>query len=240
MALYPELVLWLRDRNTSRLDDYEEAGGELPRMPNSEVADPGPATWFMLYYRRDWLPYAVQAARALHGSPSSGHGPARPAGEDAGVGVTGEVHGIEDAGEKEAGTWLLPGTWQDLVSLAGAVEGRDLDGDGTLDHGLCLDLAQGCKLWALLAAVHVSHAQAHGQAQGAWFDRWTMEPLVDSPAMREALAVVRQLAAVSHPPANWTRLTDRGEQLDGMAWFVTDYNDGAGCPAVNPLFAQGR
>ena len=36
-----------------------------------------------------------------------------------------------------------PRTWEELLTLAAAVEGRDMDGDGQPDHGLCLDLARG-------------------------------------------------------------------------------------------------
>eukprot|EP00198_Chlamydomonas_reinhardtii_P009142 XP_001698479.1 predicted protein [Chlamydomonas reinhardtii] len=115
------------------------------------------------------------------------------------------------------------------------VEGRDMDGDGQPDHGLCLDLARGCKLWSLLSAVYASMAQTEGRAQGVWFDTGSMTPLLDNPAMTEALALVRRLAAQSWPPADWDVLateTGTGNVINGYngggSWAWTDGGGTAG------------
>ncbi|KAG2490769.1 hypothetical protein HYH03_010919 [Edaphochlamys debaryana] len=213
MSYYDEVYDWTRS-NTSRtsphaLDDLDDELLE-PELDSAldPLADgrPEPKTWLALFFRRDWLPAAVKAARAAAGLPASSGGGGAAASQ-------------------------APDTWEELLALAAAVEGRDLDGDGQPDHGLCLDTTRACKVWGLLSAVYASMAQTAGQQQGVWFDRATMRPLVHNPAMRAALDMWRQLAGASWPPQHYTTRTSHA-----LGHNVTT----ADCPPINSHFAGGR
>ncbi|KAG2490770.1 hypothetical protein HYH03_010920 [Edaphochlamys debaryana] len=167
---------------------------------------------YSTYYLRDWLPAAVEAARAAAGLPASSGG----------------------GGGGEAAAAQAPATWEELLALAAAVEGRDLDGDGQADHGLCLDTHRACKVWGLLSAVYASMAQTAGQQQGVWFDRATMRPLVHNPAMRAALDMWRRLEGSSWPPRTAAPILH--EVGSGYGFRITPED----CPLINPHFASGK
>ncbi|KAG2428782.1 hypothetical protein HXX76_011482 [Chlamydomonas incerta] len=146
--------------------------------------------------------------------------------------------GSSDAVTAAAPSLAEPRTWDELLALAAAVEGRDMDGDGHPDHGLCLDLARGCKLWSVLSAVYASMAQTEGRAQGVWFDVGSMAPLLDNPAMAAALALVRRLAAQSWPPADWDVLaTGRAPGGSGSAGDSTTSRTASGS---SPSYGGGN
>ncbi|KAL6747311.1 hypothetical protein V8C86DRAFT_3117778 [Haematococcus lacustris] len=67
--------------------------------------------------------------------------------------------------------------------------------------GLCLALALNCTAAFLLQAIWASVAQYTGAAQGLHFDPLTMQPLVTSPAMTEAVRLYTALGAAAGPDA---------------------------------------
>ncbi|KAG2482375.1 hypothetical protein HYH03_018695 [Edaphochlamys debaryana] len=95
-----------------------------------------------------------------------------------------------------------PETWQQLLEAAGRMHGKDLDGDGRPDYGLCVVArrrAAGCPpdLLPLLLDAWAAHAQASGTRQGLWFSQdGQLRPLVDSAALREALRLAVAAAAL--------------------------------------------
>ncbi|KXZ46830.1 hypothetical protein GPECTOR_40g564 [Gonium pectorale] len=79
----------------------------------------------------------------------------------------------------------------------GLIGGSDVDPP----YPLCLPLlGPGCSQQPLLTAVWSSIAQLRGWQQGLHFDAASMRPLLDTPAVREALRVLARLMAASAPP----------------------------------------
>ncbi|KAG2482347.1 hypothetical protein HYH03_018717 [Edaphochlamys debaryana] len=206
ISYYSALWDWSRGNQSSVEEVDQRAPAVMPASLDPLPDRLQPRTWIALFYRRDWLPAAVEAARAAAGLPASSGGGGAAAAQ-------------------------APATWEELLALAAAVEGRDLDGDGQPEHGLCLDTMRACKVWGLLSAVYASMAQTEGQQQGVWFDRATMRPLVHNPAMRAALDMWRQLAGTSWPPQPNTTRTSHA-----LGHNITT----ADCPPINPHFAGGR
>ncbi|KAG2428781.1 hypothetical protein HXX76_011481 [Chlamydomonas incerta] len=218
-SYYIGLWDWTRGNGTVIYDYEARPVGQLPAGIDPLPFEREPLTWMVALYRKDWLAAARALAAAAAVAPGSGgSGGAQQQAQQpgtAGAGAAaGGTNGSDTAaaaaaggGSPEAMTAAAPSlaeprTWDELLALAAAVEGRDMDGDGHPDHGLCLDLARGCKLWSVLSAVYASMAQTEGRAQGVWFDVGSMAPLLDNPAMAAALALVRRLAAQSWPPAD--------------------------------------
>ncbi|KAG2492922.1 hypothetical protein HYH03_008835 [Edaphochlamys debaryana] len=269
---YTDYYYPLYDWSAGNGSVVEEVESRAPNLPTylEPIGTPPANTWLALLYRRDWMPAAAAAL-----TPPAGPGGSNPAAAPPGASATmggswaadvsnGITNGSSQAGASPlaADAPLLPATWEALAAMAAAAEGRDLDGDGTPDHGLCLDVRPGCKAWSVLSAVYVSIAQRYGKQQGAWFDRDSMAPLVGGPAMRAALATWRRLAAVAWTSANGSSPNATDLPGDGSgsgsgsgsdtaagdappdsvfgANFTGYFNDGGDCEPVNLDFADGR
>lgn len=59
----------------------------------------------------------------------------------------------------------VPSTWEQLLQVVQGLNGTvDMDGDGQVDHALCLDLWSSCSTGSLLSAVFASMAQSQGES----------------------------------------------------------------------------
>lgn len=91
-----------------------------------------------------------------------------------------------------------PRTLEEYVAASIYFNGKDLDGDGELDYGSCFPhhgWASHYYFWAWVAPF----TQYLGTAQGVFFDVDTLEPLVDNPAVQEAVRLWKQVAG----PPEW-------------------------------------
>ncbi|KAG2446698.1 hypothetical protein HYH02_008264 [Chlamydomonas schloesseri] len=93
----------------------------------------------------------------------------------------------------------VPQTWEQFADLA---ERYHNGPDGLV--GACV-MPIGCRGESLmLRTIYASYVQTHGHSQGVYWDPETMQPLVNSPAMGQALRIFRRLYAVglktSHAP----------------------------------------
>ncbi len=93
------------------------------------------------------------------------------------------------AAAKEKGLKLLaPKTWEELDALARFFQGRDWDGDGSLDHGITVVL--GADTEGLGNATFLARAASLGQHPDNFsflFDSETMTPRIDTDPFVEAL-----------------------------------------------------
>ncbi|MBI3962729.1 MAG: extracellular solute-binding protein [Deinococcus sp.] len=118
-----------------------------------------------------------------------------------------------------------PPTWDDVLSIARFLNGRDLNGDGEGDSGVVLHLkvnAQGLFHFISLAVPFV----VTRPNQPFWFDPDTMDPIINSPGHVRALEFLIELS--QYGPAaqvGW----DLGEGWDyflrGRAAFVFSWGD---------------
>eukprot|EP01065_Artemidia_motanka_P022686 TRINITY_DN26884_c0_g1_i1.p1 TRINITY_DN26884_c0_g1~~TRINITY_DN26884_c0_g1_i1.p1 ORF type:complete len:1048 (+),score=320.32 TRINITY_DN26884_c0_g1_i1:139-3282(+) len=117
---------------------------------------------------------------------------------------------LRDQYERETGK-SEPRTFEELADFAEYWYGKDLNGDGVPDFGICsLNGAGPGGPQAVLMAVAASKLQYLGSQTGIWFDTEDPNavPLFDNPAFRESLVLTRRLwmASADDSPGGWTEL----------------------------------
>lgn len=118
---------------------------------------------------------------------------------------------LEAAGKKP------PTTWDEYLDVAAAVNGKDMNGDGTPDFGSCIAKKRNAQSYWFVTDVVGSMTQSKGTSQGAFFNTADMTPLVDNEAFRKALAFLSESTKYGPP--------------DELNLDVSD---------TRPLFASGR
>jgi ABC-type glycerol-3-phosphate transport system substrate-binding protein len=96
----------------------------------------------------------------------------------------------------------VPETWTDLLEAAAKLNGTDTDGDGEPDYAICLNIDPGCKLSYFFLSILAPILQTRGFTQGIFFDRDTMEPLVNNAGMEHALALYANLTKFIDPQSS--------------------------------------
>ena len=87
----------------------------------------------------------------------------------------------------EAAGLKLPTTWDEYLEVAKAVNGKDMNGDGTPDFGSCIAKKRNAQSYWFVTDVVGSMTQSKGTSQGTFFNTKDMTPLVDNEAFRKAL-----------------------------------------------------
>lgn len=118
---------------------------------------------------------------------------------------------LEEAGLKP------PKTWDEYLEVAKAVNGKDMNGDGTPDFGSCIAKKRNAQSYWFVTDVVGSMTQSKGTSQGAFFNTSDMSPLVDNEAFRKALDFLSE--STKYGPPNELNL---------------DVSD------TRPMFASGR
>ncbi len=110
-----------------------------------------------------------------------------------------------------------PKTWDEYLEVAKAVNGKDMNGDGTPDFGSCIAKKRNAQSYWFVTDVVGSMTQSKGTSQGAFFNTADMTPLVDNEAFRKALDFLSESTKYGPP--------------DELNLDVSD---------TRPLFASGR
>lgn len=118
---------------------------------------------------------------------------------------------LEEAGLKP------PTTWDEYLEVAKAVNGKDMNGDGTPDFGSCIAKKRNAQSYWFVTDVVGSMTQSKGTSQGTFFNTADMTPLVDNEAFRKALDFLEESTKYGPP--------------DELNLDVSD---------TRPLFASGR
>ncbi|GFR43827.1 hypothetical protein Agub_g4947, partial [Astrephomene gubernaculifera] len=87
----------------------------------------------------------------------------------------------------------VPVTWDQVLALAEAYNGKDINGDGVPDYGICLTPPNCFVDGTILLWVFASYVQTHGSSQGSLLDPLTGAQLANSSAMAAALEVMRRM-----------------------------------------------
>jgi multiple sugar transport system substrate-binding protein len=92
-----------------------------------------------------------------------------------------------------------PETWDDYLAAAQHFNGKDLNGDGTLDYGSCISKKRAAQGFQMFWSFAGGFMQTKGTAEGAWFDPNGFKPLTNNDAMAKALDVYKETTKYGPP-----------------------------------------
>ncbi len=127
-----------------------------------------------------------------------------------------------------------PRTWDEYLSIAKALHGRDFDGDEVPDYGSCIAKRPGTQAYSALWAIAGAYLQSKGPRQGAFFDPDTMAPLTDNAGFARTLEIYR--ATGDYGPLDERELDHaavRALYIAGRCALTLDWGD-IGTRAIGP------
>jgi multiple sugar transport system substrate-binding protein len=127
-----------------------------------------------------------------------------------------------------------PNTWEDYLAIAETFHGQDLNDDGEGDYGSCISKKRNAQAYWMIWSVAGGFLQTQGTSQGAFFNRETMEPLVDNEAFARALDIYQQTTEFGPPDELNLDVGDtRSLFVSGRCALSIDWGD-IGALAVDP------
>jgi multiple sugar transport system substrate-binding protein len=99
----------------------------------------------------------------------------------------------------EAAGLKPPTTWDEYLEVAKALNGKDMNGDGTPDFGSCIAKKRNAQSYWFVTDVVGSMTQSKGTSQGTFFNTKDMTPLVDNEAFRKALDFLNESTKYGPP-----------------------------------------
>jgi multiple sugar transport system substrate-binding protein len=126
-----------------------------------------------------------------------------------------------------------PQTWEDYVADAKALNGKDMNGDGTPDYGSCISKKRNAQAYWFITSIAGGMIQSKGTAQGAFFDPRDMKGLVNNEAFAKALDIYKE--TTQYGPPNEINLDvgdTRGLFTSGRCALSMDWGD------IGPLAAD--
>jgi multiple sugar transport system substrate-binding protein len=131
-----------------------------------------------------------------------------------------------------------PKTWDDYVAAAKALNGKDMNGDGTPDYGSCISKKRNAQAYWFITAIAGSMLQSKGTSQGAFFNTADMSPLIDNEAFGKALDILAE--TTKYGPPNEINL-DVGDTrslfVSGRCALSLDWGD-IGTLALDPATSK--
>jgi len=92
-----------------------------------------------------------------------------------------------------------PETWDDYVADAKALNGKDMNGDGTPDYGSCISKKRNAQAYWFITSIAGAYIQSQGTGQGVFFDTKDMKPLVNNDAFSKALDILKETTKFGPP-----------------------------------------
>jgi multiple sugar transport system substrate-binding protein len=127
-----------------------------------------------------------------------------------------------------------PKTWDDYLAIAKAVNGKDLNGDGSPDYGSCIAKAKAQQSYWWITSIAAPFIQSQGTAQGVFFNTETMDPLFDNEAFKRALEIYKETTQYGPPDELNLGVGDtRGLFTSGRCALTMDWGD-IGTLAIDP------
>lgn len=127
-----------------------------------------------------------------------------------------------------------PTTWEDYLTVAAALNGTDMNGDGEADYGSCIPKRRGGQGYWWVLDVASGYLQTQGTAQGAFFDNETFNPLVNNPGFIRALEIYNETTQYGPPDELNLELNDtRALFLTGRCALTLDWGD-IGSLSIDP------
>jgi len=127
-----------------------------------------------------------------------------------------------------------PATWDDYVTAAKALHGKDMNGDGTGDYGSCISKKRNAQAYWAILSIAAGFIQSRGTSQGAFFDTRDMTPLVDNEGFAAALEVYTETTKYGPPDEINLDVGDtRSLFTTGRCALTLDWGD-IGTLAIDP------
>ncbi len=92
-----------------------------------------------------------------------------------------------------------PRDWDEYMKVAGAMHGKDLNGDGEADYGSCIFKKRNAQSYFAIMSMAAGFVQTQGTGQGIFFDPETMKPKVNNEAWAEAFRVYKATGEFGPP-----------------------------------------
>ena len=119
-----------------------------------------------------------------------------------------------------------PRTWDDYMTVAAAMHGKDLNGDGEADFGSCIFKKRNAQSYFAMGSIAASFVQTKGTGEGIFFDNETMMPKVNNEAWQEAFRIYKATGEFGPPDELNHDIGDtRGLVQAGRCGMVIDWGD---------------
>jgi len=92
-----------------------------------------------------------------------------------------------------------PETLDDYLAAAKALNGKDMNGDGTPDYGSCISKKRNAQAYWFITSIAGGMIQSKGTGQGVFFDTRDMKPLVNNEAFGKALDFLKDTTQYGPP-----------------------------------------
>jgi multiple sugar transport system substrate-binding protein len=92
-----------------------------------------------------------------------------------------------------------PKTWEDYIAVAKAINGQDMNGDGTPDYGSCIFKKRNAQSYFAIQTIAAPIVQTQGTAQGFHFDNATMKPIVNNEGWKKAFEIYKETSKYGPP-----------------------------------------
>ncbi len=131
-----------------------------------------------------------------------------------------------------------PNTLDEYLAVAKAVNGKDMNGDGTPDYGSCISKKRNAQAYWFITSIAGGMIQSQGTSQGVFFDTKDMKPLVNNEAFGKALDFLKE--TTEYGPPNEINL-DVGDTrslfVSGRCALSYDWGD-IGTLAIDPATSK--
>ena len=84
-----------------------------------------------------------------------------------------------------------PKTWEEYLTVAEAIHGKDMNGDGEADYGSCIFKKRNAQSYFAVQSMAASRVQSKGTAEGLYFDPETMKPKINNAAWKKAFELYK-------------------------------------------------
>ena len=126
-----------------------------------------------------------------------------------------------------------PRTWEEYISVAEAVHGQDMNGDGEADYGSCISKVRNGQAYWFIHSVAASLLQTQGTQEGAFFDD-EMNPLINNAGFSKAMELYKATTPFGPPDeVNLDVGATRGLFTGGRCALSIDWGD-IGTLAIDP------
>ncbi len=119
-----------------------------------------------------------------------------------------------------------PRNWDEYMTVAGAMHGKDLNGDGEPDYGSCIFKKRNNQSYFAIMSMAAGFVQTQGTGHGIFFDPETMKPKVNNEAWQAAFEVYKATGEFGPPDELNHDIGDtRGLVQTGRCGMVIDWGD---------------